>query len=198
MLLPISLLLSKVQDDTRKLPFGLGEYSVDQFDVLIHFILVCMIISFTSARSGTLVPYDLAHSLCDEMTEFDGVKIKQRQFFTMLSHPTLNRTGSMISLSDTMFKNSKTVRLLSVHMYRITKYTAVAITLGLPCYAIIYAWRRILDKSSFLVIGAATAFGLVALACLFYVLLAEWKHTEQVFRKKVVQARISSKAASND
>lgn len=186
-LLPISLILSDATGDTRELPFQLGTFPTQTFDLILFLILAALIISFASSRAASLIPYELAHQMFDEKEKTSKNMITQRNFFSMLSHPSLMRTGPFSDLANTTLDVNKFWRKVSVQLYRTTKYLAVAIILGLPAYALGVAFINLLAHGNLVVQLISLVFTILCVGCLVYILLVEIKHTERIVSKKMDQ-----------
>ena len=117
-------------ESLKKLPFGFGTAAATDFDVAIYFIISIATISFCALFAQTLRVYDAAHT---EIGKLENVA-KQRQFFDILTNPTLFRVGPL-SLTNIATANNFINRVMRIY-YLFLRGFAGIIMLGVPAFGV--------------------------------------------------------------
>ncbi|WP_298850455.1 hypothetical protein [uncultured Ruegeria sp.] len=170
---------------TKSLPFGLGIVEKGLFDVLAFFTMCALAVSYSSARANAMLAYDLAHKAIDQIADPDKSIVTQRQFFDIMSYPTLLRVGPISVITRLRFKNRKSILLMSSWMYAIVKNMGVIITYAIPLYAIFYSYYSIAQNLNVWswVMWVAFGTGMLASLAMVQVLLSDIVLTLGVFRR---------------
>lgn len=133
----------------RILPFNLGSTDVSTFNVLIFFILSIVTIAFCSARSQALIAYSFAHREIDQIEDEKDRK-QQRQFFDILTSPTLVRIGPIAVIMRQQTENVPILRKAVDKSYVILKHLALIVFFGVPFLSVLYGWLAIYRDTSVL------------------------------------------------
>jgi len=162
-----------IQDNKVVIPFGLGVVDAATYKIVGFLILVIIFISYCHAYAGAHLATRFAHSTIDKIEARKQNKALRRAFDFSI-HSSLARVAHLAELISS-------AKAASIY-YCLLKLLATLVLIGLPSFALFFAYKQISDSASIPTLAKVVLFVPLAVTgfSIYQILCIETRHSWRV------------------